>query len=765
MTVRVVPGQTDLATLRPEIAAQWDTERNERRASEFNVNSQFRAWWLCARNHSFQRKIATRTSKGGTWCPFCAGSRAVPGETDLATKNPDIAAQWHPNKNSNEPSEVSAFSSKKAWWMCTKGHEWEAAISNRTSGGTRCPFCSGRRLIPGVNDLATVTPELVAQWDSSRNSLGPEEVTRSSHKKVWWLCERSHSWEAAISSRSGGTGCPVCTNKVIQVGINDLATQNPLLAAQWHPTLNDTAPTKVGTGSNKVAWWLCKLGHEWKATVERRSRGSKCPVCGGWQVLAGFNDLAARSPLIASQWHPTKNTTTPSQVGNGTPQQAWWQCEIGHEWRAAVNSRTKKGTGCPFCAGKAVLPGYNDLQTTRPDLAREWHSTRNPLTPTDFTSGSNKKVWWACSSGHEWQSTIINRSSGGYGCPICTNRTVLTGYNDLATVMPQLSSQWHPTRNTVKPTEVTIGSKKKIWWQCNEGHEWQAPVESRSSGQDCPYCSNRRVLQGFNDLATTHPHLIPEWHPDNTRSPESVTFGSDHEALWICTAHQHQWKAVVQWRSSGSSCPICSGYKVLAGFNDLTTTRPVLAAEWHPTRNTAPPTEYSAGSGTKAWWTCDKNHAWKATISNRAYGGAGCPRCNAGTSRREREVCTQIAALLKVYDYDGPRRVDRCPIPIDFVATELGIVIEYDGWYWHKEKFDSDTRKCRLLEDLGWTVVRIRERGSRQERLPLLDVPFIECGPNEPAHVVAERICVLLRSLIPTAFKEIDDAHSALSDK
>ncbi|WP_214514909.1 zinc-ribbon domain-containing protein [Rhodococcus sp. WY5] len=468
---------------------------------------------------------------------------------------------------------------------------------------------------------------------------------------------------------------------------------------------------------------------------------------------------------IASQWHPTKNTTTPSQVGNGTPQQAWWQCKIGHEWRAAVNSRTKKGTGCPFCAGKAVLPGYNDLQTTRPDLAREWHSTRNPLTPTAFTSGSNKKVWWACSSGHEWQSTIINRSSGGYGCPVCTNRTVLPGYNDLATVMPQLASQWHPTRNTVKPTEVTIGSKKKIWWQCNEGHEWQAPPESRSIGQDCPYCSNRRALQGFNDLATTHPHLIPEWHPDNTRSPESVTFGSDHEALWICTAHQHQWKAEVQRRSSGSSCPICSGYKVLAGFNDLTTTRPVLAAEWHPTRNTAPPTEYSAGSGTKAWWTCDKNHAWKATISNRAYGGAGCPRCNAGTSRREREVCKQIAALLKVYDYDGPRRVDGCPIPIDFVAAELGIVIEYDGWYWHKEKFDSDTRKCRLLEELGWTVVRIRERGSRQERLPLLDVPFIECGPNEPAHVVAERIYVLLRSLVPTAFKEIDDAHSALSDK
>lgn len=118
MTVRVVPGQTDLATLRPEIAAQWDTERNAQSASEFTLHSQFRAWWLCARNHSFQSKVAARTGKEGTGCPFCGRSRAVPGETDLATKYPDIADQWHPNKNSNEPSEVSAFSAKKAWWIC-----------------------------------------------------------------------------------------------------------------------------------------------------------------------------------------------------------------------------------------------------------------------------------------------------------------------------------------------------------------------------------------------------------------------------------------------------------------------------------------------------------------------------------------------------------------------------------------------------------------------------------------------------------------------
>jgi len=97
---------------------------------------------------------------------------------------------------------------------------------------------------------------------------------------------------------------------------------------------------------------------------------------------------------------------------------AWWKCKKGHEWQATINSRNN-GIGCPYCAGKKVLPGYNDLATTNPELALEWHPNRNEsLSPTMVTSGSHKKVWWKCNKGHEWQATIDKRNRGNR-CPVC----------------------------------------------------------------------------------------------------------------------------------------------------------------------------------------------------------------------------------------------------------------------------------------------------------------------------------------------------------
>ena len=77
------------------------------------------------------------------------------------------------------------------------------------------------------------------------------------------------------------------------------------------------------------------------------------------------------------------------------------------------------GTGCPYCAGKKVLKGYNDLKTVNPTLAKEWnYEKNNGLTPEDVMPNSNKKVWWKCSKGHEWQAMVINRNKGR-GCPKC----------------------------------------------------------------------------------------------------------------------------------------------------------------------------------------------------------------------------------------------------------------------------------------------------------------------------------------------------------
>jgi hypothetical protein len=164
------------------------------------------------------------------------------------------------------------------------------------------------------------------------------------------------------------------------------------------------------------------------------------------KLIKGVNDLATLRPDLALQWHPTKNgDKTPEMFSKGSREKICWVCPLGHEWFATINSRSQ-GNGCPFCSGRNVIKSVNDLATLSPDLISQWHPTKNgDLTPDKVTAHSGQKAWWVCPLGHEWEATIASRSNGG-GCPICAGKQVLVGYNDLATVNPELASQWHPTK-------------------------------------------------------------------------------------------------------------------------------------------------------------------------------------------------------------------------------------------------------------------------------------------------------------------------------
>ena len=245
-------------------------------------------------------------------------------------------------------------------------------------------------------------------------------------------------------------------------------------------------------------WWRCEQGHAWEATVGSRTTGGcGCPVHSGKKLLTGYNDLATKNPTIAAQWHPTKNgDCTPDQVLAGTNAKVWWRCEQGHAWEATVSRRTRQSTGCPVCTGRKVLTASNELATRFPDVAAQWHPTRNgDLRPDQVSAGSNEKVWWRCDLGHEWKAVVSSRTTGGNGCPVHSGRKVLAGYNDLATWFPDVSAQWHPTRNgDLTPDQVSAGGSKKVWWLCDEGHEWAARVSARTSkGSGCPHRCGRKL--------------------------------------------------------------------------------------------------------------------------------------------------------------------------------------------------------------------------------------------------------------------------------
>ena len=131
--------------------------------------------------------------------------------------------------------------------------------------------------------LEEANRELALEWHPTKNgNLKPIDVTCGSGKKVWWLCQDcGQEWQAQISSRSNGSGCPYCSRKLPIVGETDLATKNPELAKEWHPTKNGKLkPTDVMPGSGKKVWWLClECGYEWRASVDKRSRGVGCPQC------------------------------------------------------------------------------------------------------------------------------------------------------------------------------------------------------------------------------------------------------------------------------------------------------------------------------------------------------------------------------------------------------------------------------------------------------------------------------------------------------
>jgi hypothetical protein len=455
-----------LAETHPELAAQADGWDPSAQTSGSNKKMS----WQCDEGHAWIASISNRSK--GRGCSVCAGKQIVVGYNDLETTHPELAAQadgW-------DPKTVVAGSNKKLGWKCASGHSWITTVLSRTQGGrkssgTGCAVCSGRRLLKGFNDLRTVNPDLASE------ALGwnPSEFLRGSHERKTWICQIGHEWRQTINERSSsGSGCPVCAGKVVQAGFNDLASLYPEIASE---ALGWDAQT-VSSKSNKRLKWKCQVGHEWITAVANRTGGrTGCPVCSGQRVEAGFNDLLTTHPEIASQaigWNP-------ATVVAGTKAKYKWECKVGHRWFASVHNRALNGRGCPICANKEVLVGFNDLLTLDPVLAAE----ADGWDPTTVTAGSQKIRGWICENGHSWNAAVQTRFTRKFGCPVCSGKKTLAGFNDLATTHPVLAAE----ADGWDPKTVTAGSNEKRRWICENGHSWDASPNHRTQGRGCPTCA------------------------------------------------------------------------------------------------------------------------------------------------------------------------------------------------------------------------------------------------------------------------------------
>ena len=444
-------------------------------------------------------------------------------------------------------------------------------------------------VIVGVNDLTTTNAQIAKLWHPTKNgNLKPDNYTATSSKRVWWFLPYDDpntgkhfdfEWFVSIAHCVNSSGCPYLAklNPAVWRGFNDLETNYPELAKEWHPTKNGSLkPADVVLGSGKKVWWYLpysdpitgKTFHfEWEKQIYRRTKeNAKCPFIYGHAVWPGFNDLETREPEIAKLWHPTKNgCLTPSEVIYNSSKPVWWYLpyddpktgkHFDFEWYVPVN-RCVKSKGCPFLAPSkpSVWPGFNDLESNYPELAKEWHPFKNgSLKPIDVTVSSEQKVWWYLpyddpkTGKHfdfEWEMHINRRTRKGFGCPFLSGHDVWPGFNDLESNYPELAKEWHPTKNgSIKPTDVTAGTRTIVWWYLpyddpktgkHFDFEWEASIMGRTQGNGCPFISGRAVWPGFNDLETIFPDVAKEWHPvrNGTLLPKDVTAMSEKEVWWF----------------------------------------------------------------------------------------------------------------------------------------------------------------------------------------------------------------------------------------
>jgi len=347
-------------------------------------------------------------------------------------------------------------------------------------------------------------------------------------------------------------------------------------------------------------------------------------------------------PTLVSEWFYFRNgDLKPENIPAGSNKKYWWICsECDNEWEAIANNRTK-GRGCPACSNKALhIDGRNSISSTHPQLAAEFHPTRNGnLSPDFLVAGTNKDIWWICSEcDNEWVAKGSHRKRGR-GCGVCSKgrKFVHTdGRNSLETLHPTLAKEWHPTKNgKLGPENFTAVSGKIKWWLCLEcSNEWEASISNRVRGNTgCNACSNKRVhTDGRNSLQSMYPKIAEEWHPTKNGNlrPEEVLAGMQAKAWWLCSLCQNVWDTRPYLRTKMDyGCPACTNKRLhIDGRNSLATTNPKLAAEWHPTKNgNLRPEDIINGARRVCWWLCPEcTKDWPTRVDHRIRGSI-CPDC------------------------------------------------------------------------------------------------------------------------------------------
>ncbi|MBS2009910.1 MAG: helix-turn-helix domain-containing protein [Cyanobacteria bacterium SZAS TMP-1] len=361
-----------------------------------------------------------------------------------------------------------------------------------------------------------------------------------------------------------------------------LTVSHPDVACYWHPKKNrGFGPEDFSYGSMTQVWWYCDKSkdHVYQTAIKVRVRGSRtstsgCPFCAGnkpcrenW--LHGY-------PAVAKELHPTKNgKLTAKTVVAASPKLLFWNCATCQNvWKSSPCARTRNDAGCPRCNWGERL----DLRKY-PQALKLFDKERNKK--IDFKSmHCRAKVWWNCPKGddHCFKAGFYKSHGPKPECPFCRGKKASSTNN--LTLNKRLASEFHPTKNgKLKPSDLTLGSHRKVWWKCPKGddHEWKQFVYMRKRGNNCPACSNFKLSK--TNVLSAYPKIARDFHPSKNGKlkPDKLLATWHKKIFWLCSKCKYEWQMRPYQRvTEGMGCPEC--YKVNTGRGPLSKRQKAKAA-------------------------------------------------------------------------------------------------------------------------------------------------------------------------------------------
>jgi len=407
--------------------------------------------------------------------------------------------------------------------------------------------------------------KLLKEWDFKKNSISPENAYPGSAKKVWWICDKGHSYLQAINYKTKkypNKTCPYCSHQKLLKGFNDLETTHNYILKEWDYNKNDILPSDIGVGTHRKVWWKCPFGHSYQAYPSNRCGKvhSGCPICD--------KENHTSFPEQALLYYLKKHF---KDIENSNMESIGMELDIyipsintaieydGSNWhKNSTKLELKKNTLCKEKNIKLIriresgLPSIENCIIFEREDKKSNQSLNNVIMKLFDYLDISDNIDVDRDSSEIYNNYIKNRKE-----------------KSIASKNYKLSKEWHPTKNgNLTPNMVNYGSNKKVWWLGKCGHEWYMSVSDRTTQNcGCPICSGKKILPEVNDLKTKYPEIVEEWDYEKNNElnifPNKVAPHSDKKVWWICSKCNNNWKAKIDGRTRlKAGCPVCGRKKV-----------------------------------------------------------------------------------------------------------------------------------------------------------------------------------------------------------